>query len=162
MSHILYILFIFRCASLYFNLLVAHCEWSSESLFSRSRIGASLSRFLCYIKSLGLKSSGVQNKLSPFEYKWKRILSQLEDVGTGGLSQSQLLIIFFSKYRFPLELSWAWAKSILDQTSAIGLVWQHDSSGKDGCRWQILSWHLHTPGLHHSSLNNIKSEGVTK
>ena len=81
MSHILYILFIFRCASLYFNLLVAHCEWSSESLFSRSRIGASLSRFLCYIKSLGLKSSGVQNKLSPFEYKWKRILSQLEDVG---------------------------------------------------------------------------------
>ena len=95
MSHILYILFIFRCASLYFNLLVAQCEWSSESLFSRSRIGASLSRFLCYIKSLGLKSSGVQNKLSPFEYKWKRILSQLEDVGTGGLSQSQLLIIFF-------------------------------------------------------------------
>ena len=146
MSHILYILFIFRCASLYFNLLVAQCEWSSESLFSRSRIGASLSRFLCYIKSLGLKSSGVQNKLSPFEYKWKRILSQLEDVGV--FHNPNFWSFFSSKYRFPWELSWAWAKSILDQTSATGLVWQHDSSGKDGYRWQTLSWHLHTPGLH--------------
>ena len=131
-------------------------EWVTLFQISNWRISRSI---LCYIKSLGLKSSGVQNKLSPFEYKWKRILSQLEDVG---VFHNPNFWSFFSKYRFPLELSWAWAKSILDQTSATGLVWQHDSSGKDGYRWQILSWHLHTPGLHQSSLNNIKSEGMTK